>query len=59
MNGHKLIPSDYIKDRSFIAEIKSNDTNSYDYIYNKIPFTRIKFSKYCRSIEHVYALQMP
>ena len=39
------------KDNSFIAEIKSDDVNNLNYIYDKFNFTRIKFSKYCRAIE--------
>jgi len=39
------------KDRSFIAEIKSEDVNSLNYISDKFNFTRIRFSKYCRAIE--------
>ncbi len=39
------------KDESFIAEIKSEDVNNLNYIYDKFNFTRIRFSKYCRAIE--------
>jgi len=56
---NNVINSSFVKDKSFIAEIKTNNIEYIKYIYEKFPFNKLKFSKYCRAIEHLFVLQMP
>ncbi len=42
------------KDENIVVEIKSQNTFSINDIYDKFPFQRIRFSKYCRAIDLVF-----
>lgn len=39
-----------------IIEIKTNDITKADYLKKTFPFSEIRFSKYCKSVEYLYRI---
>ena len=54
-NSNKIISSSH-SIKEIIVEIKTNYTNKIDELKKKFPFTEIRFSKYCKSIENLFKI---
>ena len=48
IGGNRLLLP--ITDDAIIVETKTSASESIDKIQNKIPFQRVRFSKYCRAV---------
>ena len=46
----------FISNDDIIVEIKTNDINRIDELKKNFPFSEIRFSKYCKSVESLYKI---
>jgi len=54
--GLKTPFHNFVSTDDIIIEIKTNDVNSIDNLKKNFPFSEVRFSKYCKSVESLYKI---
>ena len=47
---------DFTSTDDIIIEVKTNDTKKFDVLKKNFPFSEVRFSKYCKSVESLYKI---